>query len=86
MSSKARKEEEVWEEFVHFIKKLGLGSSEAESEGNFEGTFTRDLDCNFRKLIQRAKSTQSDPIMKGKIMARTSGRYRMFGVNPPIKV
>ena len=74
-SKKTRKEKDEWEEFVHFIEELDLGSRKAESEGDFEGIFTRDPDSKFRKMIQRVKSTQSDPIMKGKIMARTSGRW-----------
>ena len=77
-SKKTRKEKEEWEEFVHFIEELDLGSRKAESEGDFEGNFTRDPDSKFRKMIQRVKSTQSDPIMKGKIMARTSGRRTKF--------
>ena len=55
-----------------------MGSRQVESEGDFEGIFTRDPDSKFRKMIQRVKSTQSDPIMKGKIMARTSGRRTKF--------
>ena len=71
---KSRKEKEEWEEFMHFIEELELESTKADSEGDFKGIFTRDPYSNFRKMIKRVKSTQPDPIMKGKIMARTSGR------------
>ena len=74
---KSRKEKEEWEEFMNFIEELEL-ESKTDSEGDFEGIFTRDPDSNFRKIIKRVKLTQSDPIMKGKIMARTSGRRTKF--------
>ena len=77
MSSKAKKEKEEWEEFLHFIEKLDLRLPEGESEGDFEGVSTRDLDIKFKKG-PGVKSTQSDPIMKGKIMARTSGIRTKF--------
>ena len=38
----------------------------------------QDPDSNFRKIIKRIKSTQSYPIMKGKIMARTGGIRTKF--------
>ena len=75
---KSRKKKEEWEEFMQFIEEIELESTKTDSEGDFEGIFTRDPESNFRKMIKRVKSTQSDPIMKGKIMARTSGRRTKF--------
>ena len=67
-SKKTRKEDE----------EMDLGTKEVEGKGDFQGTFTRDPDSKFRKIVQRVKSTQSDPIMKGRIMARTGGRRIKF--------
>ena len=52
---------------------------EMEGTGDFRGRFPRDKDSKFRKIVNRVKSkTQSDPIMKGRIMAVTGGRHVKF--------
>ena len=52
---------------------------EMEGTGDFRGRFPRDKDSKFRKIVNRVKSkTQSDPIMKGRIMAVTGGRRVKF--------
>ena len=51
---------------------------EVKKKEDFEGTFTRDPNSKFRKMVQRVKSTQSDPTMKGKILARTGGKRVPF--------
>ena len=52
---------------------------EMEGKGDFRGIFPRDKDSKFRKIVNRVKSkTQSDPIMKGRIMAVTGGRRVKF--------
>ena len=53
---KSRKENEEWLEFLSFIEELKL-ESKTDSKGDFDGTFTRDLESNFRKRINRIKST-----------------------------
>ena len=39
---------------------------------------SRDPNSNFRKMVQRVKSSQSDPTMKGKILGRTGGKRVPF--------
>ena len=47
--------------------------------GDFRGIFPRDKDSKFRKIVNRVKSkTQSDPIMRGRIMAVTGERHVKF--------
>ena len=53
---------------------MDLGTKEVEKPGDFEGIFNTDPNSKFRKIVQRVKSTQSDPIMKGKILARARGK------------
>ena len=58
-------------------EEMDLG--DMEGKGDFQGIFPRDKDSKFRKIVNRVKSkTQSDPIMKGRIMAVTGGRRVKF--------
>ena len=58
-------------------EEMDLG--DMEGKGDFQGIFPRDKDSKFRKIVNRFKSkTQSDPIMKGRIMAVTGGRRVKF--------
>ena len=49
-----------------------------EEAPDFAGTFYRDLKSNFRKNIRRIKTSQSEPIMFGKILARTGSKRIPF--------
>ena len=49
-----------------------------EEGSHFEGTFHRDPKSNFRKKIRRIKTSQSEPIMLGKILAKTGSKRVPF--------
>ena len=49
-----------------------------EEAPDFAGTFYRDLKSNFRKKIRRIKTSQSEPIMLGKILAKTGSKRIPF--------
>ena len=49
-----------------------------EEAPDFAGTFYRDLKSNFRKKIRRIKTSQSEPIMLGKILAKTGSKHIRF--------
>ena len=70
---KSRKEKEEWEDFMNFIEELEL-ESKTDSEGDFEGIFTRDPHSNFRKIINERENNGKNKWKKDKVLCR----YRMF--------
>ena len=47
--------------------------------GDFRGVYPKDMDSKLRRIINRIKSKMvSDPVMKGKIMNTTGGRWARF--------
>ena len=47
--------------------------------GDFRGVYPKDMDSKLRRIINRIKSkTVSDPVMKGKIINATGGRWARF--------
>ena len=47
--------------------------------GDFRGVYPKDMDSKLRRILKRIKSKMvSDPVMKGKIMNTTGGRWARF--------
>ena len=57
---------------------MKFDTKEIEASTDFEGTFKRDSNSNFRKRVSRIKASESDPIMFGKILAKTGSRRVPF--------
>ena len=56
-------------------EKMKKERNAVEDSSDFEGPFHRDPKSNFRKRIRRIKTSQSEPIMLGKILAKTRGKH-----------
>ena len=77
-SENRKKADQDWLKLCDFIEEMKLETSEAEASSDFEGTFQKDLNSNFRKRIKRIKTSNTDPIMLGKILAKTGSKLVPF--------
>ena len=71
ISSERMKAEQDWLKLCEFIEEMKFETSEVEASSDFEGTFQKDSNSNFRKRIRRIKTSELEPIMLGKILAKT---------------
>ena len=47
-------------------------------ESDFEGVFEKDMNSALRKRVQRVKSSSSDPVVMGRILAKDGNRKVLF--------
>ena len=75
---KKEKAEQDWLKLCEFVEEIKFETSEVEASSDFEGTFQKDSNSNFRKRIRRIKTSESEPIMLGKILAKTGSKRVPF--------
>ena len=80
-SSKVNKEkadrERDWKELCKFIEEHDFENNKVEPQ-DFEGNFKRDMNSALRKRIRRVKISETDPIILGRILAKTGNRRVPF--------
>ena len=78
---KKEKADQDWLKLCEFVEEMKFDTSEAEASSDLEGTFQEDPKSNFRKRIRRIKTSESEPIMLGKILAKTGSKRVPFVVD-----
>ena len=80
-SSKVNKEkadrERDLKELCKFIEEHDFENNKVEPQ-DFEGNFKRDMNLALRKRIRRVKISETDPIILGRILAKTGNRRVPF--------
>ena len=66
-----------WIELCKCVEKYDFENNEVEPQ-DFEGEFERDTQSALRKRIKRIKVSETDPIILGRILARTGNKRVPF--------
>ena len=76
------KADQDWLKLCEFIEEIKFETREVERSADFEGTFQRDSNSNFRKRVRRIKVSETDPIMPDKMLAKTRSKRVPFVLTP----
>ena len=86
---KKEKSEQDWIQLCEFVEEMNFETNEVEAS-DFEGNFQKDSNSKFRKRIRRIKTCETEPIMLGRILAKTGSKRVPFladtgcSVNPVV--